>query len=80
MFSKSDIESLKRELEQLVGKNIIFRYNYNKSKEKQFEGIIEAVSNNVLVVRKSINENIGLIESYTFVDLLSGDMEIIDMK
>lgn len=84
MFSKNDIENLKNKLEQLVGKKIIFRYNYTQYKKmektKECEGIIESVSNNVLVLRRIINENIGIIESYTFIDILSGVVEIIDIK
>lgn len=83
MFSKSDIENLKKKLELMVGKTIIFRYNYNKVKGKKkgviYEGVIENISSNIVVLRKNINGNIGVIESYTFVDILSGTMEIIDV-
>lgn len=81
MFSKSDIESIKEELGKCIGKKIIFRYDYGKSKKDVvYEGVIENVSSNVLVLRRFINENIGLIESYTFIDILSGIMEIIEIK
>lgn len=84
MFSKNDIEDLKNKLEKLVGRTITFRYNYTKSKRiekiKECEGSIEGISSNVLVLRKSINENISIIESYTFIDILSGIIEIIDIK
>lgn len=83
MFSKSDIENLKKKLELMVGKTIIFRYNYNKVKGKKkgviYEGVIENISSNIVVLRKNINGNIEVIESYTFVDILSGTMEIIDV-
>lgn len=83
MFSKSDIENFKKKLELMVGKTIIFRYNYNKVKGKKkgviYEGVIENISSNIVVLRKNINGNIGVIESYTFVDILSGTMEIIDV-
>lgn len=83
MFSKSDIENLKKKLELMVGKIIIFRYNYNKVKGKKkgviYEGVIENISSNIVVLRKNINGNIEVIESYTFVDILSGIMEIIDV-
>lgn len=84
MFYKSDIESIKRNLEPAIGKNMIFRYNYSKSKKSKnslvYTGVIEGLSENFLVIRKIINENIGLIESYTFIDILSGVVEIIEIK
>lgn len=83
MFDKNDIESLKRKLELKVGKTIILRYNDSKKRASN-KGlvttyIIEDVCKNVLVLRKVINENIGVLESYTFVEILSGSVEIIDM-
>lgn len=84
MFYKSDIENVKKKLEQSIGKNIVFRYNYSKSKKSNkyivYEGVIENVYSNVLVLRKFINGNIGLIESYTFMDILSGLVEIVEIK
>lgn len=84
MFYKSDIESIKKNLEPSIGKNMIFRYNYSKSKKSKnslvYTGVIEGLSDNFLVIRKIINENIGLIESYTFIDILSGVVEIIEIK
>lgn len=44
------------------------------------ELIIESVSNNILVLQKIINKNIALIESYTFLDILIGYIEILDIK
>lgn len=84
MISKCDIDDLKRELELKLGKTIIIRYNGYKLKEKckgsMREYIIECVYSNVLVLRKVINSNIGLLESYTFVDILSGVIEIIEIR
>lgn len=84
MINKKDIENLKSKLEQSIGKTIILRYNYNKTKELK-KGyvctyIIESVCRNLLVLRKVIKGNIGLIESYTFADILSGFVEIVDIK
>ncbi|HDN2514133.1 TPA: hypothetical protein P1K40_000315 [Clostridioides difficile] len=84
MISKYEIEDLKRELESKLGKTIIIRYNGYKlkgqSKGSIREYIIECVYSNVLVLRKVINSNIGLLESYTFVDILSGFIEIIEIE
>lgn len=84
MFYKSDIENVKKKMGQSIGKNIVFRYNYSKSRKSNkdivYEGVIENVSSNVLILRKFINGNIGLIESYTFIDILSGIVEIIEIK
>ncbi|BDC00679.1 Veg family protein [Clostridium perfringens] len=84
MINKKDIENLKSKLEQSIGKTIILRYNYNKTKGSK-KGyvctyIIESVCRNLLVLRKVIKGNIGLIESYTFADILSGFVEIVDIK
>lgn len=35
---------------------------------------------NLLVLRKVKNEDIGLRESYTFAEILSGFIEIVDIK
>lgn len=84
MLNKRDIEELKRELERSIGKTIVLRYNYNRvkgvNKGSCCTYIIENVYSNYLVLRKVINENIGLIESYTFVDILSGFVDIIDIR
>ncbi|CAJ1611181.1 Veg family protein [Clostridium perfringens] len=84
MINKRDIEILKSQLEQSIGKTIILRYNYNKKKESK-KGyvctyIIESVCRNLLVLRKVKNEDIGLRESYTFAEILSGFIEIVDIK
>ncbi|EJT6171447.1 hypothetical protein QTI99_10340 [Clostridium perfringens] len=84
MINKKDIENLKSKLGQSIGKTIILRYNYNKTKgvNKGYIGtyIIENVCRNLLVLRKVIKGNIGLIESYTFTDILNGFVEIVDIK
>lgn len=84
MIYKKDIEDLKNRLEQSIGKTIIIKYNYSKAKgEKKGEVItytIENICSNLLILRKVIKDDIGLIESYTFVDILSGFIEIIDIK
>ncbi|MGX4601419.1 Veg family protein [Faecalimicrobium sp. JNUCC 81] len=84
MISKCELDDLKRELELKLGKTIIIRYNGYKLKGKCKgairEYIIEYVYSNVLVLRKVINSNMGLLESYTFVDILSGVIEIIEIK
>lgn len=82
MFNKEDIELLKKRLMMECGKTIVIRCNPNKginrSESKEF--IIENVSKNLLILRKQINKNIGVIESYTFVDILSGAIDIIDIR
>ncbi len=84
MFTKNDVENLKNDLDQLLGKTITYRYNCSKSKggreEKEYEGIIESISTDALILRKLINENIGVIESYKLIDVLSGIMEVIDVE
>ena len=82
MFNKKDIELLKKRLMREYGKTIVIRCNYNKGTNKNEikEFIIENVSENVLILRRRINKNIGLIESYTFVDILSGSIDIIDIR
>ncbi|WP_394883845.1 Veg family protein [Clostridium tertium] len=81
MFNKKDIELLKKRLIIECGKTIVIRCNHNKGTNKNEikEFIIENVSENVLILRR-INKNIGLIESYTFVDILSGSIDIIDIR
>lgn len=84
MFNKNDIENLKNDLEQLLGKTITYRYNCTKLKsereEQEYEGIIESISTDTVILRKLINENIGVIESYKLIDILSGIVKIIDVK
>lgn len=84
MFNKNDIENLKNDLERLLGKTIPYRYNCTKlksgSEKQEFEGIIESISTDTVILRKLINENIGVIESYKLIDILSGIVKIIDVK
>ncbi|MDB1934007.1 Veg family protein [Clostridium tertium] len=82
MVNKEDIELLKKRLVRELGRTIVIRCNNKKgsngNKSKEFT--IEQVSKNVLILRRRINKNIAVIESYTFVDILSGSIDIIDIK
>lgn len=84
MISKYDIEKLRNKLELELSKIIILRDNYKKSKGTNGnlvgEYIIEGVHSNVLVLRRVMNDNTRVIETYKFTDILSGAVEILDIK
>ncbi len=84
MISNYDIEELRSKLELELRKIIILRDNYKKSKVDNTnlvrEYIIEDIHRNIIVLRKVINDNTGVIETYKFTDILSGCVEIVDIK
>ena len=82
MHRESDLECIKNEFEEKIGKKVIIK-NHNKVRGKEGKKIyiytIEGVYCNIVALKREINQNIGVIESYTFVELLNKEVEIISM-
>ena len=82
MHRESDLECIKNEFKEKIGKRVIIK-NQNKVRGKEGNKIyiytIEGVYCNIVALKREINKNIGVIESYTFVELLNKEVEIIIM-
>ncbi|MBS6007044.1 MAG: hypothetical protein KIB43_08800 [Clostridium baratii] len=82
MHRESDLECIKNEFKEKIGKRVIIK-NQNKVRGKEGNKIyiytIEGVYCNIVALKREINQNIGVIESYTFVELLNKEVEIIIM-
>ncbi|OPF50992.1 hypothetical protein BH721_00430 [Clostridium baratii] len=80
MHRESDLERIKNEFEEKIGEKVIIK-NHNKvrGKEKNKIYTIEGVYCNIVALKREINQNIGIIKSYTFVELLNKEVEIISM-
>lgn len=80
MHRESDLECIKNEFEEKIGEKVIIK-NHNKvrGKEKNKIYTIEGVYCNIVALKREINQNIGIIKSYTFVELLNKEVEIISM-
>ncbi|CUQ02100.1 Veg family protein [Clostridium baratii] len=80
MHRESDLERIKNEFEEKIGEKVIIK-NHNKvrGKEKNKIYTIEGVYCNIVALKREINQNIGIIKSYTFAELLNKEVEIISM-
>ncbi|WP_338595453.1 Veg family protein [Clostridium baratii] len=80
MHRGNDLECIKNELEEKIGERVIIK-SHNKVRGKERDKIytIEGVYCNIVALKREINPNIGVIESYTFVELLNKEVEIISM-
>ena len=72
-----DIEDVKNEIKQNVGKQITIQENNRVGKKiKEYSGEIISVYDNLFIVRVQIRENY-LNKSFSYVDFLTNEMTFV---
>ncbi|WP_317412084.1 hypothetical protein [Clostridium baratii] len=80
MHRENDLECIKNEFKAKISERVIIKsHNKVRGKEKDKIYTTERVYCNIVALKREINPNIGVIESYTFVELLNKEVEIIRM-
>lgn len=69
------ISKIKENLEKEMGKELHFKYNGARNQIEEFNGYIENTYNYIFTIRT--NES---LKSFTYSDLLTLNLEIIDNK
>ena len=67
------------EVSSLQGKNIDMEVNLGRKKIEKYNGIIDKIYPSVFTVIIKNPSNIGM-QSYSFNDVLCGDVKIVDSK
>ena len=70
------ISEIKKTIENKKGKKLKFKYNGARNQTEEFDGEIINVYNTVFTIKTG--DNIKIIKSFTYGDILTETLEIID--
>jgi uncharacterized protein Veg len=73
------IEAIRNKIHELAGKNIYMEVCRGRKQIKKYGGVIESVLPNLFVVRLTEGESVVSSLSYSYSDVLCGDV-IIEAK
>ena len=73
MICRTEISSLKTDINDKIGQKIIVKGSLGRSKEFEKEGTIEKAYSNLFVVKYEENDRTA---SYTYTDLLTRTVEV----
>ena len=64
-------KNIKNEIEELIGKKAIIKYNLGRNKYEKYDGIIKETYNKIFLV-----ETNGIKKSFSYVDVLTKNVKI----
>jgi uncharacterized protein Veg len=70
------INSVKQKLDELVGKNILMQVCRGRKQVKKYKGIVERTFPSVFVVRLTDGTTVAPTLSYSYSDIVCGDVVI----
>ncbi len=70
------IDKIREYIDSNTSKKILFRVNGSRNQIEEFYGIIVAVYKSIFLIR---TEN-GLIKSFSYSDVLIGNIEIVEIS
>ena len=65
------IENVKNNIEELIGKQAIVKYNLGRNKYEKYNGIIKETYNKIFLI-----ETNGIKKSFSYVDVLTKNVKI----